>query len=73
MVLYNYPPSLVPVGGGVDQIDGMELIEADVSFYSSDGKQLKTTLKASNLYEGLLSRLVTSLDRDTGWAVCVSF
>ena len=45
MVLYNYPPALVPVGGGVDQIDGMELIEADVSFYSSDGKQLKTTLK----------------------------
>lgn len=47
MVLYNYPPALVPVGGGVDQIDGIELIEADVSFYSTDGKQLKTTLKVS--------------------------
>lgn len=45
MVLYNYPPALVPVGSASNQIDGVELIEAEVSFYSSDGKQLKTTLK----------------------------
>jgi hypothetical protein len=44
LVLYNYPPKLVALGT-YDQIDGMELIEADVSFYSSDGKQLKTVLK----------------------------
>ena len=45
MVLYNYPPSLVSSGNNVDQIDGVELIEADVSFYSTDGKQIKVTLK----------------------------
>ena len=44
MVLYNYPPSLV-TSGNLDQIDGVELIEADVSFYSTDGKQQKVTLK----------------------------
>ena len=42
MVLYNYPPNLVLRSGGLDEV---ELIEADISFYSSDGKQLKTTLK----------------------------
>lgn len=46
IVLYNYPPKLVPLGT-LDHVDGMELIEADISFYSSDGKQLKTTLKVS--------------------------
>lgn len=45
MVLYNYSPKLVTSGEMLDQIDGVELIEAEVSFYSSDGKQLKTTLK----------------------------
>lgn len=45
MVLYNYPPNLVTHGGVLDEVDGAELIEADISFYSSDGKQLKTTLK----------------------------
>ena len=44
MVLYNYPPNLVPAGG-VDQINDVELIETEVSYYSSDGKQLSTTLK----------------------------
>lgn len=44
LVLYNYPPQLVALGT-LDQVDCMELIEADISFYSSDGKQLRTTLK----------------------------
>ena len=48
MVMYNYPPNLVALSG-VNQIDGLELIEADVSYYSSDGKQLKTTLKVGTI------------------------
>lgn len=44
LVLYNYPPKLGALGTQ-SQIDGMELIEADISFYSSDGKQLRVLLK----------------------------
>ena len=50
MVLYNYPPSLVS-SGNVDQIDGVELIEADISYYSTDGKQIKTSLKVCGQVE----------------------
>lgn len=48
LVLYNYPPNLVAVG--TLKLDEVELIEADISFYSSDGKQLKTTLKVDHAF-----------------------
>ena len=42
MVLYSYPPNLGEAGQG--EIDGVEIIEVDVCFTTSDGKLLKTLL-----------------------------
>ena len=42
MVLYSYPPNLGEAGR--DEIDGVELIEVDVCFTTSDGKLFKTLL-----------------------------
>ena len=48
-VLYNYPPNLTP-SGAADEIDGIEIIEVEVNFSSSDGKVLKTVIKVSLKY-----------------------
>lgn len=42
MVLYSYPPNLGEAGR--DEIDGVELIEVDVCFTTSDGRLCKTLL-----------------------------
>ena len=42
-VLYNYPPNLL--ASGDDEIDGIELIEVDICYSTSDGKLTKVPLK----------------------------
>lgn len=42
-VLYNYPPNLLATGD--DEIDGIELIEVDVCYSTSDGKLTKVPIK----------------------------
>ena len=42
MVLYSYPPNLGEAGR--DEIDGVELIEVDVCYTTSDGRLNKTLL-----------------------------
>ena len=48
MVLYSYPPNLGEAGR--DEIDGIELIEVDVCYTTSDGKLFKTLLNVSDTY-----------------------
>ena len=42
MVLYSYPPNLGEAGR--DEINGVELVEVDVCFTTSDGRLCKTLL-----------------------------
>ncbi len=44
MVLYNYPPNLVAMGGN-NEIDGVDIINVTVCCFNTAGKQLQTILK----------------------------
>ena len=48
MVLYSYPPNLGEAGR--DEIDGVELIEVDVCFTTSDGRLCKTLLNVCRVF-----------------------
>ncbi len=47
-LLYLYPPNISSVGA-VDEIDGIELINVEVNFSTTDGKGLKTVLKVTKM------------------------
>ena len=48
MVLYLYPPILGE--SGKDEINGVEMVEVDVCFTTSDGKFLRTSLNVCKAY-----------------------
>lgn len=60
-LLYLFPPNLSSAGA-VDEIDGIEIIEVEVNFSTTDGRGLKTVLKVLhklliNIFSSLLTHI----------------